>query len=334
MCDYCRRLEGHDYYAMLGIPPTASAREIRAAFRRLALLFHPDQTSATDASDFMRVREAYDVLGNVERKWKYDGVDQHNKILSKHIMMPLTKTYAQGVHALQDACIRENNLEHPRHTCADGTVRYRPLTFRENIIARLTEFNTLTNPDGSPRPLEDRLVLLREFNDSCTGFLRRAQTTKFKIVPIFEPFITIERGYANSWLPVSYDAFDVPELDSNNGIYCRPLSLENFYNNEGWRFAMEHDLSTLHEYATSFAKARILVDQYIHRLAGSVRDSKEFMGFDLYPTTNTLQQDIAKAGLAYHIGHTFLAAGDTFLDRGSFVRRRPVVTHSHRQIEG
>jgi DnaJ-class molecular chaperone len=63
-----------DYYATLGVPKTASAKDIKAAFRRLARKHHPDVNPGDKAAEtrFKEVNEAYEVLGDAEKRKKYD----------------------------------------------------------------------------------------------------------------------------------------------------------------------------------------------------------------------------------------------------------------------
>ncbi|SRR5579884_1048075 len=62
-----------DYYEVLGVGRSASADEIRRAYRRLALQYHPDRNPSADASEkFKEAQEAYEVLSDPERRAQYD----------------------------------------------------------------------------------------------------------------------------------------------------------------------------------------------------------------------------------------------------------------------
>jgi curved DNA-binding protein CbpA len=60
-----------DFYAILGVSRGASTREIRAAFRRLARVHHPDLGSSAP-DEMVRVNRAYAVLSDPERRRVYD----------------------------------------------------------------------------------------------------------------------------------------------------------------------------------------------------------------------------------------------------------------------
>lgn len=65
-----------DYYAVLGVPSTASQKEITKAYRKLAREFHPDANPNNAAAEerFKEISSAYDVLGDEERRKEYDEV--------------------------------------------------------------------------------------------------------------------------------------------------------------------------------------------------------------------------------------------------------------------
>ncbi|MEJ2656934.1 MAG: DnaJ domain-containing protein [Desulfobacterales bacterium] len=59
------------YFAILGVSSSATADEIRTAYRRLAKEFHPDHYAGGDEI-FREIQEAYSVLGNAGRRQKYE----------------------------------------------------------------------------------------------------------------------------------------------------------------------------------------------------------------------------------------------------------------------
>lgn len=65
-----------DYYEILGVEKSASEAEIKSAYRKLALKWHPDKHTGDDKKDaeekFKEINEAYQVLSNKEKKQAYD----------------------------------------------------------------------------------------------------------------------------------------------------------------------------------------------------------------------------------------------------------------------
>jgi len=68
-----------DYYEILGVSRTATADEIKKAFRKLARLHHPDVARDKKAGEvkFKEINEAYEVLGDPENRKKYDQLGEH-----------------------------------------------------------------------------------------------------------------------------------------------------------------------------------------------------------------------------------------------------------------
>jgi len=72
---------GKDYYQILGVSPTASARQIKSVYRRLAHKYHPDvpQTGAVDK--MTEINEAYEVLSDKLRRVTYDRIQERQRTL-------------------------------------------------------------------------------------------------------------------------------------------------------------------------------------------------------------------------------------------------------------
>jgi curved DNA-binding protein len=64
-----------DYYAILGVPRSASEDEIKRAYRKLAGQHHPDKGG--DTARFQEIAEAYGVLGDAHKRREYDNPQPH-----------------------------------------------------------------------------------------------------------------------------------------------------------------------------------------------------------------------------------------------------------------
>lgn len=64
----------HDYYKLLEVPRNASEAEIKKAYRRLAMKYHPDRNPDDPGSEhkFKEAKEAYEVLTNAQKRAVYD----------------------------------------------------------------------------------------------------------------------------------------------------------------------------------------------------------------------------------------------------------------------
>src|SRR6185436_16836142 len=74
-----------DYYATLGVPKTATEKEIKSAYRKLARKHHPDVNPNDKAAEskFKEVSEAYEVLSESEKRAQYDRFGEQWKAYSQ-----------------------------------------------------------------------------------------------------------------------------------------------------------------------------------------------------------------------------------------------------------
>src|ERR1044072_5535144 len=68
-----------DYYQTLGVPRNADEKEIKSAYRKLARKYHPDVNPGDKSAEtrFKEVSEAYDVVGDPEKRKLYDQFGEH-----------------------------------------------------------------------------------------------------------------------------------------------------------------------------------------------------------------------------------------------------------------
>ena len=68
-----------DYYEVLGVAKSATAEEIKKAYRKTAMQFHPDRNPGDKQAEekFKEAAEAYEVLSDADKKAKYDRFQRH-----------------------------------------------------------------------------------------------------------------------------------------------------------------------------------------------------------------------------------------------------------------
>lgn len=78
-----------DYYKVLGVAVGASAAQIRRAYRKLAMRYHPDRNGSPEAAEkFKQVREAYAVLTGKEKAPKQPEPRRQAKAVFRRAVVP------------------------------------------------------------------------------------------------------------------------------------------------------------------------------------------------------------------------------------------------------
>ncbi len=69
-------MEYKDYYKVLGVEKNASADEIKSAYRKLAMKYHPDRNPGKKAAEekFKEINEANEVLSDPQKRARYDQI--------------------------------------------------------------------------------------------------------------------------------------------------------------------------------------------------------------------------------------------------------------------
>ena len=90
-----------DYYAVLGVAPSADPEVIRAAYRVLAQRHHPDRNGTADGSAMVKLNQAYAVLSCPQRRADYDR--------SQHRSFDRFQTHASGAYTAPPQSQRARN---------------------------------------------------------------------------------------------------------------------------------------------------------------------------------------------------------------------------------
>uniref|UniRef100_A0A672IB89 Zgc:122979 n=1 Tax=Salarias fasciatus TaxID=181472 RepID=A0A672IB89_SALFA len=125
-----------DFYKVLGVSPESNEDEIKKAYRKMALKFHPDKNSDADAEDkFKEIAEAYEILTDPKKRSIYDQFgeegerkdsfpsDPHDDLFNPFRRFPFSHVgggFAAGQRRLQgDAVLHELpvTLEEVMHGC-------------------------------------------------------------------------------------------------------------------------------------------------------------------------------------------------------------------------
>jgi len=161
---------------------------------------------------------------------------------------------------------------HPVYVFPDGKKVIRPLSLRETALARMNDYETLRDVDGSVRSDEDRLKLFNKWSFTCSGIAYHKGSSKCKILPVSEVLVTIAEDYDHAFIPINYANVNGFEIDTSAGKYNQALPLSEVLENAGWVESFELDRRALTDYAG-----------LVFRL---LKDPGKAMGFSVGGNTN------------------------------------------------
>jgi curved DNA-binding protein CbpA len=115
-----------DYYEILEIAETATSEEIKAAFRKQAIKWHPDRNPGKDTTiQMQRINEAYLILKDPEARQKFDLEYQRFKGYKKEQKQEKEQQYQTNSESTNTASStqKENKTEYESYTFNDDTLK-------------------------------------------------------------------------------------------------------------------------------------------------------------------------------------------------------------------
>ncbi len=220
---------------------------------------------------------------------------QHGK-RSEFRVLSISPTYISGLSLLVEACSQDPQSEQP---LLKGIAR--PFTLKESVQARVDTYGSST-----PEERRNGATLHNLLLSSCTGIATKAQSTKFKIVPIAKELVRVHLDYprATSFIPINYDEIYAEEFDTAQLSFLS--TKEKARQEPSWLSALEGDKN--------------LLETYVDQLFADPGCRPEKMGF--WVADNKRQDELRPLLLyCWYDGLSCAIAGSLAV-KGCFVRKR------------
>lgn len=142
-----------DYYKVLGLDKSATDKEIKKAYRRLARRYHPDASDDSNKSKFNDISEAYEILSDPEKRKKYD-------------------------HKDDGTWFNQNNLDHMKDIFDQGFKKAK---------TKSKETKEKTNPDNIKKTFNKFSDIFNTLKDSVKGDEQPSKHANKKRAKSFKP---------------------------------------------------------------------------------------------------------------------------------------------------
>ncbi|KAF7897920.1 uncharacterized protein EAF01_008886 [Botrytis porri] len=150
-----------DHYAALGISHNAVAQDIKNAFFALAKTYHPDKNNGGPTKEFIKVRTAYEVLSDKDRRSSYDR--QYEKAISDAGSQTSQTSKASGNYTYEGK--RERRYSYRKGSSESEAAK--------NAEVEEVEFKRREEEDNARRASESLNSLMKELERISGRFERR-----------------------------------------------------------------------------------------------------------------------------------------------------------------
>ncbi len=220
-------------------------------------------------------------------------------------------TYGQAMDVLRQDYAAGRIPNHPTYLMLNGAKAVRALTMKETALAKMNNYETLKDTNGSTRSDEERLALFKTWSFTSTGIAYQKKplikSVKCKIIPVSKNLVTIAEDYNQAYIPIKYDNMNGAEIDTSTGKYHQPLVLNEVLKNAGWIESFEQDQKTLSDYT--------------HLTFKLLNNPEQAMGFWIIP--NPKEDHLRALALNILDNHGYALGHDNLYNYARFVRVNP-----------
>ena len=150
-----------DYYAIFGIPPTASVEEIKKAYRKLAIKYHPDRNSGLSEAEkkaleskLKEINKIKDILLNPETKKEYDREYFAHQSTAEQLKAEQEKLAREAQRMRQEQEQRAKQYAEEQRARAEQARKYRQAGYQDNGYREYGSEHTPTSESVWTEPQE------------------------------------------------------------------------------------------------------------------------------------------------------------------------------------
>lgn len=226
-------MEFVDYYKVLGVDKTATEKEIKKAYRKLARKFHPDLNPDNKEAEkkFKELNEANEVLSNIENRKKYDQYGEnwkHSEQYDKAKQQQQQQRSQQQSHSNQDFSDYFESMFGGAGNSQRSQQRFKGQDFNTEFILNLKDAYTDQTQEFSVNGKKIRLTIPAGIEDGQTIKIKGKGGTGANGGPSGDLYITFKINNNTDFKREGHSLYKTINLDLYTALLGGELMVDTF----------------------------------------------------------------------------------------------------------